>query len=144
MSPFYFNILEYDFFAQQDVLITLTTIVMTTTCVNVNVDTYLIQHLKLNADVSNFYGWYNDLLHHYNISLSKFVCDLVLCRCVLHTQNLTSPDMTGYTLDSTVGAWPQQVNLTLFEHLEFPECSCRLEFTIYSRLCHDYGLMILD
>ena len=44
---------------------------------------------------------------------------------VLHTPDLTSPDMTGYALDSLAGAWPQQVKLTLpyhlFTRLFFPE-----------------------
>ena len=52
--------------------------------------------------------------------------------------------MTGYTLDSTVGAWPQLVMFTipgyLFTHLGFPECSRCLEYNIYSRLCYGHGL----
>ena len=42
----------------------------------------------------------------------------------LHTHDLTSSDMTGY---STTDAWPHQVNCTLpghlITHLAFPECS---------------------
>ena len=41
---------------------------------------------------------------------------IVLCWCLLHTHDLTSPDMTG--------AWPQHVNFTLpmqlFTYLGFP------------------------
>ena len=70
------------------------------------------------------YCRYNDLLQHYNIPFSQFLCDLVLCWCVLRTPDLTSPDMTGYTLNSTAGAWPHQVKFTLlghlFTHLGFP------------------------
>ena len=45
-----------------------------------------------------------------NSRLSCFcVCDLVLCWSVLHASDLTSPDMTGYSLDSTAGSWPEQV-----------------------------------
>ena len=54
--------------------------------------------------------------------------------------------MTDNTLDSTAGACPQQVKFTLTgqlsTHFGFPECPCRLECNIYSRLCRDYGLMI--
>ena len=64
------------------------------------------------------------------------------------TPDLTSPDMTGYTLDSTAGAWPQHVTFTLprylFTNLGFPECLYCIEYNIYPRLCHDYGLMIFD
>ena len=39
--------------------------------------------------------------------------------------DLVSPDMIGYTLDSTTGAWRHQVKFTLpgylFTHLAFPE-----------------------
>ena len=62
--------------------------------------------------------------------------------------NLTPPDMTGHTINSTAGAWPHQVKFTppghLFTHLGFPECPCCLECDIYFRLYHDYGLMIFD
>ena len=58
------------------------------------------------------------------------------------------PDLTCYTLDSTVGAWPHQVKFTLPGHrftcVGFPECPCCLECDIYSRLCYVYGLMVLD
>ena len=64
-----------------------------------------------------FYGLNNDLVRHYNTSLSQFLCDLVLCWCVLHTPDLTSPDMTGFTFDSTADALPQQMKLTLPGHL---------------------------
>ena len=30
---------------------------------------------------------------------------------MLHTPDLTSPDMTGYTLDYTAGAWSHQISL---------------------------------
>ena len=68
-----------------------------------------------------FYGRY-DYLVHYN---TQFLCDLVLCWCVLHTPDFTPLDMTGYTLDSTAGAWPEQQKFTLprhtlFSHLGFP------------------------
>ena len=53
------------------------------------------------------YSRYNDLLQHYNTPLSHFMCDLVPCWCALYT-----PDMTGYTLDSTAVTWLQQVTLT--------------------------------
>ena len=36
------------------------------------------------------------------------------------------------------------VRVCVFKHLGFTECSCCLEFSIYSRICHDYGLMIFD
>ena len=67
---------------------------------------------------------------------------------MLHTADLTSLDMTGYTLDSTAGAWPQQLKFTfpghLFAHLCCPDCPCGLKLVcnIYSRLCPDYGIMI--
>ena len=73
--------------------------------------------------------------------VSQVVCDLVLCCCVLHTPDLTPPDMTDYTLDSTTGAWPHQEKAH-FLTLGFPECSCCLECNIYSRPCHDNGLML--
>ena len=41
--------------------------------------------------------------------------------------------MTGYTFDSTAGAWPQQVKFTLHGHIftiGFPECSCCLVWSI--------------
>ena len=45
---------------------------------------------------------------------------------LLHSPDLTSSDVTRYTLDSTAGVWPHQVNFTLpgylFIHLGFPEC----------------------
>ena len=95
-----------------------------------------------------FYGRYNDLVQHYNTPLYQILCDLVLCWCVLHTPDLTPLDMTSYTLDSTAGSWSQHVNFTLpehlFTHLGFPECPCCLECNIYSRIYHDYGLMIFD
>ena len=73
---------------------------------------------------------------------------LVHCWCVLHTPDLTPSDMTGYSLGFTAGACPQQVKFTLpgyiFTHLGFPDCPCCLECNIFSRLCHDYGLMIFD
>ena len=52
---------------------------------------------------------------------------------IISTPDLTSPDMTSYTLDSTAGAWPHQVKFTLpghlFTHLGFPECPCCLGVT---------------
>ena len=67
---------------------------------------------------------------------------------LLHPLNLISPDVTGYALDSRTGAWPQQVKFTLpgnlFTYLGFPECPCCLKCNSYSRLCHDYGLMLFD
>ena len=36
---------------------------------------------------------------------------------MLHAPYLTSPDVAGYALDSTAGAWPQQVKFTLPRHL---------------------------
>ena len=72
------------------------------------------------------------------------MCDLVLCWCVLHTPDLTPPDMTGYTLDSTAGALPHHEKFTLprlgtYSHTwVFPSV---LVCNIYSRLCHDYGFM---
>ena len=61
-----------------------------------------------------FYGRYNDLLQQYNTPVSQFLCDLVLSWVfVLHTPDLTSLDMTGYTHDFTEGAWPQQVKFSL-------------------------------
>ena len=35
---------------------------------------------------------------------------------------MTLPDVTGYTLDSTAGAWPQQVKFTVLEHLFTHSC----------------------
>ena len=82
-----------------------------------------------------------DLVQNYNTPLSQ--CDLVICWCVLHTPDLISSDMTGYTLDSTASSWPHQVRFTLpghlFIHLSFP---CCLECNIYPRVCYDYGLMV--
>ena len=62
---------------------------------------------ELKIYFRKLYGRYNDLVHvqHYNTPLSQFLCDLVLCWCVLHTPDLTPPDITGYTLESTAGAW---------------------------------------
>ena len=84
----------------------------------------------------------------YNNPLSQFLCDLVLCSCMLKTADLTPPDMTGYTPDSRPGAWPHQVKSTLprhqFAHLGFPECPCRLGCNIFPRLFHEYGLMVFD
>ena len=66
----------------------------------------------------------------------------------LHTPNLTSPDMNGYTLDYTMGAWPQQVEFALLEHLftrlGFPECSCCHECGIIPVFFYSYELMILN
>ena len=66
----------------------------------------------------------------------------------LHTPDLTSTDMTGYALDSTAGVWPQQMKFTLpghlLTHLGFPSVRVVLSITFYSRICHDYGLMIFD
>ena len=49
---------------------------------------------------------------------------------------------------STADVLPQQVKFTfpgnLFTHFGFPEWPCCLQCNIYSRLCHDYGLMIFD
>ena len=45
---------------------------------------------------------------------------------MIHTQDLTSPGMTGGIRDSTAGAWSQQVMFTLpghiFMHFGFPVC----------------------
>ena len=88
-----------------------------------------------------------DAMLYYNIPILPFrsfvcVCDLVLFWCVLRIPVLTSPDMTGYALDST------QVQFALlghlFTHLGFPECPCCLDLNICSRFCHVYGLMLLD
>ena len=107
---------------------------------------YTIEKLKIYF--GKFYGRCYGLIQHYNTLLSQFLCDLVLCWCVLHTPDLNPPDMNDYTLDSTVGGWQQQEKFTLhrhlFSHLGFSEYSCCLESNIYSRLCHDYGLMIFD
>ena len=63
---------------------------------------------------------------------------LILCKstkvhvfeCVLQTSDLTSPD---YNLDSTAGAWPQQVKFTLprhlFTHLGFQSVRAVLSIT---------------
>ena len=62
----------------------------------------------------------------------------------LHSQIHT----TVNTNNNHTGAWPQQVTFTLpghlFTYLAIPECPCCLEYKIYSRICHDYGLMIFD
>ena len=76
---------------------------------------YTFEKMKIYCRI--YFSRYNDLLQHYNTPLSQFVCDLILCWCVLHTPDLTPPDMTGYTLDSVAGAWPQKVKFTLPEHL---------------------------
>ena len=88
----------------------------------------------------------------YNITIlpfRNFVCDLVLYWCVLHTPDLTSPDMTGYTLDSMADVWPHHLSCSpicgrLFTHLGFPKWPCCLECNIYSRIRHVNGLMIFD
>ena len=65
-----------------------------------------------------------DTMICYTTPLSHFMCDLVLCWFVLHAPDLTSPYMTGYTFDTTAGAWPQQVKFTrprhIFTYLDFP------------------------
>ena len=43
--------------------------------------------------------------------------------CATYTPDLTSPDMTGYTLDSTAEAWSQQVNFTHLFTWIFPSVS---------------------
>ena len=46
--------------------------------------------------------------------------------CALHAPDINSQDMFGYTIDSSVGAWPHQMKfilpMHLFTHLGFPEC----------------------
>ena len=55
---------------------------------------------KLKIYFRKFYDRYNDLVQHYNIPLSQFLCDQVLT-LTLHIPDLTPSDMTGYTYDST-------------------------------------------
>ena len=47
--------------------------------------------------------------------------------------SLSSPDVTGYALDSTAGAWPQQMKFTLprhiFTQLGFPSVRVVLNMT---------------
>ena len=65
---------------------------------------------KNSFNVSTIYG-------------SFFIYNFI--KCVLHTPDLTPPDMTGYTLDSTAVAWPQEMFTLprhLFSHL-FPALS---------------------
>ena len=61
------------------------------------------------------------------------MCDIVICWCVLHTPDLASPDMTGYTVDATAGAWPHQLKFTLpghiLTHLGFPSVRVILSVT---------------
>ena len=46
-----------------------------------------------------------DKMIWYNIKILPFhKFDLVLCWCALHTLDLTPPDMTDYTLDSTASS----------------------------------------
>ena len=52
---------------------------------------------KLKIYFRKCYGLYNDLVKNYNTPLSQILCDLVLCCYVLHTPDLTPPDMIGYT-----------------------------------------------
>ena len=47
-----------------------------------------------------------DTMIWYNITILP-CCSFCVTFCVLHTPDLTPPDMTGYTLDSMAGAWPQ-------------------------------------
>ena len=67
---------------------------------------------------------------------------------MLHTPDLTWPDMTGYSLDFMADAWPHQVKFTLpgnlFTHLGFPECPCFLECDIIPGFVTFVGLMVLD
>ena len=71
-------------------------------------------------------------LKYYITTLSKILYDLVLCWYVLNTTDLTSPDMTIYTLDSTGSAWPQQMDFNLpghlFTHLFLPSIRVVLIF----------------
>ena len=66
---------------------------------------------KIEKILSKCYGRFSGLVQHDNTPLSQFCYDLVLCWCVLHTPDLTPPNMTCYTLDSTAGVGPLQVNL---------------------------------
>ena len=88
------------------------------------------------------------LIDGWRTVVSFLINDLVLCWCVLHAPCLTSSGVNGYALDSTAGAWPQQVKFTLpvhiFTDLGFPECPCCHVCNIYSRLCHGNGLVIFD
>ena len=83
--------------------------------------------------LSKMYSRYNDLLQHLQYSPFVIVCDLVIWWCVLHTPDLTPPDMTGCTLDSTAGAWPYKVKFTLprnlLTHLGFPSVRVVLNVT---------------
>ena len=44
--------------------------------------------------------------------------ELVLCWCVIHAPYLTTPDVTGYALDSTTGAWAKQEKFTINERFK--------------------------
>ena len=83
-----------------------------------------------------------------NHSIYKHRSSPLLMYVTYRTSDLTQPDMTGYIFDSTAGACPQRVKITLSEHLftylGFPECVCCLECNVYSRLCRDYGIMVFD
>ena len=54
-----------------------------------------------------------DTMMYYNITIFPFLCELVLCSCLLHTPDLTSHKLSGYTLDYTAGAWPHEGKFTL-------------------------------
>ena len=79
--------------------------------------------------------WSGTILQY---STSQFLCDLILCWCVLHNPDMTQTDMTGYTLDCTAGSWSQQDKFILprhlFSHLGFPDSPCCLGCNMCSRL----------
>ena len=92
----------------------------------------LCVHAYLKIYLRKFYGQYNDILQHYNTpQFHNFFVTYSSVDVCLHTPGLTSAAKTGYTPDSTTGAWPYHVKFTpighLFTHLGFPECPCSLE-----------------
>ena len=72
---------------------------------------------ELNIYFRKFYGRYNDLLQTLSFIFFAWPNPLLMCVTYEHTAGLTSPDMTGYTINSTAGTCPYQVKFTLPEHL---------------------------
>ena len=72
----------------------------------------LIKFIRLGYWRATFESVMDDTMiyYMYNIIIlpfHSFVCGIVLCWCVL--PDMTSPYMTGYTIDSTVDTWPQML-----------------------------------
>ena len=78
--------------------------------------------------LTNKLGRYNDLF--------QYSPAITFCLCVLHTPDLTSPRMTGYTLDCTTGALQHQAKFTLPGHIFTNLCPCYFECDMFSRFCY--------